>query len=109
LTAILLRYNLVEVINVKGKCFVQLHPLLHEFAREKLTSSVSAAPIDPRYARVINDWVFQAHLALENGIHLASIKQHRQDLLQALIQWIRQKEWRSAIDLLSICLTPSSS
>jgi hypothetical protein len=56
-----------------------------QFAQEKLTSSVSAAQIETRYPQAISDWVFQAHLALENGIQLVSIKLHRLDLLQALL------------------------
>jgi tetratricopeptide (TPR) repeat protein len=99
LTAILLRYNLVDVLNIKGERFIQLHPLLYEFAREKLNGSASAAQVETRYPQAISDWVFQAHLALENGLQLVSIQRHRSDLLQALISWIRQQEWRSVINL----------
>ena len=99
LAAILLRSNLVDVLNIHGERFIQLHPLLYEFAREQLNGSASAAQVETRYPQAISDWVFQAHLALENGSHLASIRQHRQDILQALILWMRLQEWRSAINL----------
>ncbi len=99
LTAILLRYNLVDVLNIKGERFIQLHPLLYEFAQEKLNVSASAAQVETRFPQAISDWVFQAHLALENGLQLVSIKRHRQDILQALILWMRLQEWRSAINL----------
>ena len=37
----LLRFNFLDVLKLYGERFIQLHPLLHEYAREKLTNSNS--------------------------------------------------------------------
>ena len=37
----LLRFKFLDVLKLSGERFIQLHPLLHEYAREKLTHSNS--------------------------------------------------------------------
>ena len=97
LTAILLRYNLVDVLNIKGEHFIQLHPLLHEFAREKLTNSARKTILDQRYNVAVYDWVHCVHDEIVNGIHRSSHQIHAQDLLHVLDYWIREEEWQKVI------------
>jgi hypothetical protein len=93
---ILLRYNLVESLTVRGERFVQLHPLLHEFAREKITSLETE--LAERYADAIETWINQAHDALGDGLQLPSLRFHQADLLQVFEHWARQAEWQRILD-----------
>jgi len=93
---ILLRYNLVERLTVRGERFVQLHPLLHEFAREKITSLETE--LAERYAVTIETWINQAHDALGDGLQLPSLRFHQADLLQVFEHWARQAEWWRILD-----------
>lgn len=95
LMGILLRYNLVESLTVRGERFVQLHPLLHEFAREKISLETELAE---RYADVIETWINQAHDALGDGVQLPSLRFHQADLLQVFEHWARQAEWLRILD-----------
>lgn len=92
---ILLRYNLVESLTVRGERFVQLHPLLHEFAREKIGPETERAE---RYAETIEGWINQAHDALGDGVQLPSLRFHQADLLQVFEHWARQAEWQRILD-----------
>lgn len=53
MTTSLLRFNLLNVMKLHGDGFVQLHPLLHEYAREKLNASNVRTDIHERYLGAI--------------------------------------------------------
>lgn len=95
LLGILLRYNLVESLTVRGERFVQLHPLIHEFAREKIGMETE---LTERYAEAIEGWINQAHDALGDGLQLPSLRFHQADLLQVFEHWARQAEWQRIQD-----------
>ncbi len=86
LAAILLRYNLVEPITIRDERFIQLHPLVHEFARELAVET-------PDHDAALFDWVVIAHRSLANGEHLASVRIHRQDVRHILLKWAREEKW----------------
>lgn len=98
---ILLRYNLVESLTMRGERFVQLHPLLHEFAREKISLGKE---LDERYADAVENWINQAHEAFGDGRQLASLRLHQADLLQVFEHWARQSEWRRILDSFAYAL-----
>ena len=92
---ILLRYNLVESLTLRGERFVQLHPLLHEFAREKISLGKE---LDERYTDAVENWINQAHEAFGDGRQLPSLRLHQADLLQVFEHWAHQSEWRRILD-----------
>jgi hypothetical protein len=95
----LLRFNFLDVLKLYGERFIQLHPLLHEYAREKLTISNSYPQIYEQYLDAIPGWTQSARRALtiEQSFPLAW---HVQDLLAALEELITRAEWQKAIRLL---------
>lgn len=95
LMGILLRYNLVEGLTVRAERFVQLHPLIHEFAREKIGLETE---LTERYAEAIEVWINQVHDALGDGLQLPSLRFHQPDLLQVFEHWARQAEWQRILD-----------
>lgn len=52
----LLRFNFLDVLKLSGERFVQLHPLLHEYAREKLAQSKDYPKIYEEYLDVNSEW-----------------------------------------------------
>ena len=92
-------FNFLDVLNLYGERFIQLHPLLHEYAREKLTHSNSYPQIYEHYLDVIPEWtqVFPPAQTLEQSFPLAWPVQ---DKLAALEELIARGEWLKAIRLL---------
>ncbi len=97
LADILLRYNLIEVLNMKGERFIQLHPLLYEFAREKLVFLTRDNAIDQRYNTAIYAWVSRIHSEAVDGVHRISHQIHVQDILHVLDCWMRENQWPKVI------------
>ncbi|MCX6080386.1 MAG: NB-ARC domain-containing protein, partial [Chloroflexi bacterium] len=97
LTAILLRYNLVDVLNIKGERFIQLHPLLYEFAREKLALLTGENAFDQRYNDAIYAWVYRTHDEVLNGVHRLSHQIHVQDILHVLDGLMGNQQWQKVI------------
>lgn len=95
----LLRFNFLEVLKLYGERFIQLHPLLHEYAREKLTLSNSYPKIYEHYLDVIPKWtqVSPPAMAIKQPFPLAW---HVQDMLATLEEFIVRGEWLKAIRLL---------
>ena len=73
LAGTLLRFNFLDVLKLYGERFIQLHPLLHEYAREKLMLSNSFLQIQEQYQNVIPEWTQESPKALtvEQPITLA--------------------------------------
>lgn len=101
LLGILLRYNLVECLTVHGERFVQLHPLLHEFAREKIGQETTRVE---RYGHAIEGWIDQAHHALNDGTQLPSLRFHQADLLRVFEHWAQHAEWQRILDSIQAAL-----
>ena len=99
LAGTLLRFNFLDVLKLYGERFIQLHPLLHEYAREKLMLSNSFLQIQEQYQNVIPEWTQESPEALtvEQPIPLAW---NVQDVLAALEELIARSEWLKAIRLL---------
>ena len=57
----LLRFNFLDVLKLSGERFIQLHPLLHEYAREKLANSNSYPQLYEHYLDVIPEWAQFSH------------------------------------------------
>ncbi len=95
----LLRFNFLDVLKLYGERFIQLQPLLHEYAREKLTHSKNYAQIYEKYLDIIPDWSQESPPALtvEQPFPLAW---HVQDMLSALEGLIIRGDWAKAIRLL---------
>jgi hypothetical protein len=91
----LLRFNFLDVLELYGERFIQLHPLLHEYAREKLNLSASHLPIYEQYLDVIPEWM--PALTLGRPLPLAW---RVQDMLAALERLIARAEWPKALRLL---------
>ena len=86
----LLRFNFLDVLRLYGERFIQLHPLLHEYAREKLTHSNAYPQVYEHYLEVIPEWKAPA----------LTVAPHIQDMLAALEALIARAEWLKAIRLL---------
>jgi len=95
----LLRFNFLDVLKLYGERFIQLHPLLHEYAREKLTHSNAYPQIYEHYLDVITEWahITPPALTVEQSFPLT---RHVQDLLAALEELIVRAEWLKVIRLL---------
>ena len=92
----LLRFNFLDVLKLSEERFIQLHPLLHEYAREKLKRSNIYPQIYAQYLNVIPEWTRNVSPSLE-------VEQawHIQDLLATLEGFIARAEWEKAIRLLN--------
>ncbi len=97
LTSVLLRYNLVDVVNIKGERFIQLHPLLHAFAREKLARLTGENAFDQRYNEAIYAWVCRIHSEVLNGFHRLSHQIHVLDILHVLDCLMGEQQWQKVI------------
>jgi len=53
MAAALLRFNFLSFIKLHGEVFVQLHPLLHEYAREKRNAASDRGEIRERYLEAV--------------------------------------------------------
>lgn len=95
----LLRFNFLNVLKLSGERFVQLHPLLHEYAREKLAQYKDYPKIYEDYLDVIPEWAQEPPkaLAVEQPFPIAW---HVKDMLATLEEFITRDEWLKAIRLL---------
>jgi len=80
---------------VRAERFVQLHPLIHEFAREKIGLETE---LTERYADAVENWLYQTHHTFGDGRQLPSLRLHQADLLQVFEHWARQAEWRRILN-----------
>jgi len=95
----LLRFNFLDVLKLSGERFIQLHPLLHEYAREKLANSNSYPQLYEHYLDVIPEWAQVPPPSL-TAEHAFPLTRHVQDMLATLEELIVRFEWTKAIRLL---------
>jgi len=95
----LLRFNFLDVLKLYGERFIQLHPLLHEYAREKLTNSNSYPQLYEHYLDVIPEWA-QISPPAPTAEHVFPLARHVQDMLATLEELIVRAEWAKVIRLL---------
>jgi tetratricopeptide (TPR) repeat protein len=96
----LLRFNFLDVLKLSGERFIQLHPLLHEYAREKLGNSNSYPQLYEHYLDVIPEWTQIFSPTALTVEHIFPLTRHIQDMLAALVEFIARGEWAKAIRLL---------
>lgn len=101
LAASLQRYNFLEIISVHGERFVQLHPLFHEYAREKLAMSGLQDHIQLAYLDALPRQINQAWQSFHAGEYPAAARWLSQDTLIVLTELMAQAEWEQAARLFS--------
>jgi tetratricopeptide (TPR) repeat protein len=95
----LLRFNFLDVLKLSGERFIQLHPLLHEYAREKLANSNYYPQLYEHYLDVIPEWAQVSPPAL-TAEYVFPLARHVQDMLATLEELITRAEWSKGIRLL---------
>jgi len=95
----LLRFNFLDVLKLYGEGFVQFHPLLHEYAREKLAQIKGYPKIYEDYLDIFPEWLQDSQKAI-TAVQPLPIALHVKDMLATLEEFIARKEWLKAIRLL---------
>jgi tetratricopeptide (TPR) repeat protein len=101
LAAVLLRYNFLDILAIKGRRFVQLHPLLHAFAREKLAVSDANQQTRDAYLEAFALQMKAAWQSLSTGDYPVIVSWLARDALAVMTELMAQADWYKLSQLLS--------
>lgn len=103
LAATLRRYNFLDLLSIHGERFIQLHPLLHAYAREKLASFDGSPQIQTEYLKAFTSQMKSAWESLLSGEYPFMVRWLAQDALAVLTELMARAEWQTVAKLLSNC------
>ena len=104
--ATLYRFNFVNIEVIRNDRYLRIHPLLHDYAREKVRTSSHEKEILESYLSVISSWGEKAGDDFSSGTYSTALKYHSKDLNFVLSKFLEEHEIERTLNLLMRVFQP---
>ena len=104
--ATLYRLNFVNIEVIRNDRYLRIHPLLHDYARERVRASSHEKEILENYLSVIFSWGEKAGDDFSSGKYSTVLKYHSKDLIFVLSKFVESDEIDRTLKLLMRVFQP---